>query len=222
MTDRHTSQPTTSGAAPVDPGTAPIGTAPIDMDPIDMDGVEAPLTDKQVADKQVAGDVADGISQTPAAFSGDGDPADAVEADLAELDVAALVSERDSFRDLAQRLQADFENYRKRVATQQADEVDRATGRLAEALLPVLDASEAAFVQHPAEVGPLFNVLLGGLRKLGLEALNLHEQPFDPVVADAVLHEPGDEGAPVVSEVLRTGYTWKGKVLRPAMVKVRG
>ena len=40
--------------------------------------------------------------------------------------------------------------------------------------------------------------------------------------ADAVLHEPGDSAEPVVSEVLRTGYTWKGKVLRPAMVKVRG
>ena len=144
-------------------------------------------------------------------------------AEAVELDVQELLDERDSYKDIALRLQADFENFKKRVVAQRADEVDRATGRLAEALLPVLDAAEAAFVQHPAEVEQLFNLLLGELRKQGLEAMNLHEQPFDPAFADAVLHEPADDDAgPVVSEVLRTGYTWKGKVLRPAMVKVRG
>ncbi len=107
------------------------------------------------------------------------------------------------------------------MATQRADDIDRATGRLAEALLPVLDACEAAFLQHPAEVEPLFNLMLSELKKQGLESMNLYEQPFDPHLADAVVHEHG-EGEPVVSEVLRSGYTWNGKVLRPAMVKVRG
>jgi molecular chaperone GrpE len=46
--------------------------------------------------------------------------------------------------------------------------------------------------------------------------------PFDPNQHDAVLHEAGDGGESVVVEVLRTGYAWKGRVLRPAMVKVRG
>jgi molecular chaperone GrpE len=137
-------------------------------------------------------------------------------------EVAALEQERDSYKDIALRLQADFENYRKRITTQHSDDISRATGKLAEALLPVLDACEAAFLRHPAEVEPLFNLLLGELKKQGLEALDLHEQPFDPEVAEAVLHEPGDDTAPVVSDVLRTGYTWKGRVLRPAMVKVRG
>lgn len=153
----------------------------------------------------------------------DADDAEAVAAAEAtiEHDVTALLSERDQFKDIALRLQADFDNYRKRVASQQAHEVQHATGKMAEALLPVLDACEAAFVQHPAAVEPLFNLLLGELRKLGLESMNLHEQAFDPNMAEAVLHEPGD-GDPVVSEVLRSGYTWKGRVLRPAMVKVRG
>jgi molecular chaperone GrpE len=137
--------------------------------------------------------------------------------------VAAIEKERDEMREIALRLQADFENYRKRVSTQQADEVARATGKMAESLLPVLDACEAAFLNHPAEVEPLFNVLLGTLRKEGLEAMNLQDQPFDPAVAEAVIHEPADDaGEPTVTEVLRTGYTWKGRVLRPAMVKVRG
>ena len=100
--------------------------------------------------------------------------------------------------------------------------MQRATGRIAEALLPVLDACEAAFVQHPAELEPIFNVLLGQLRKLGLEAMNLYEQPFDPALAEAVVHEAGEGGDAIVTEVLRSGYTWNGRVLRPAMVKVKG
>ena len=153
-----------------------------------------------------------------------GEPSDASEdgaetPELTELEVALL--ERDEWMDRAQRIAADFENYRRRLSTQRTDDIDRATGRLAEALLPVLDACEAAFLQHPAEIEPLFNLMLSELKKQGLESMNLHEQPFDPHLADAVLHEPG-EGEPVVSEVLRSGYTWNGKVLRPAMVKVRG
>jgi len=139
-----------------------------------------------------------------------------------EHDVATLLAERDSFKDIALRLQADFDNYRKRVATQQEHEVQSATGKMAEAMLPVLDACEAAFVQHPAEVEPLFNLLLGQLKKMGLETMHLDGQPFDPNLAEAVLHEEGDGHGPVVTEVLRSGYTWKGKVLRAAMVKVKG
>lgn len=156
---------------------------------------------------------------------GTGNDADTDAAEAAvEHDVDALLAERDSFKDIALRLQADFDNYRKRVAAQHADEVDRATGKLAESLLGVLDATEAAYVLHPTEVGPLLNTLLGELRKAGLEAMDLHGQPFDPNLADAVLHDAGDgtTDGPAVSEVLRTGYLWKGRVLRPAMVKVTG
>jgi molecular chaperone GrpE len=149
---------------------------------------------------------------------------DSVEAaeELFEHDVHALLAERDSFKDIALRLQADFENYRKRVAVQQNDDVDRATGKIAEAILPVLDACEAAFAHGVAGVEPIWSSLLGILQKQGLEALDLANQPFDPSVAEAVLHEPGDDGEALITEVLRTGYRWKGRVLRPAMVKVRG
>jgi molecular chaperone GrpE len=138
-----------------------------------------------------------------------------------EHDVETLLAERDQFKDIALRLQADFENYRKRVHAQQSDEADRATGRLVEALLPVLDACEAAFAHGADGVEPIWSALLGTLQKQGLEVLDLQDRPFDPAVAEAVLHEPGD-GDPVVAEVLRTGYRWQGKVLRAAMVKVRG
>jgi molecular chaperone GrpE len=138
-----------------------------------------------------------------------------------EHDLVALLAERDQFRDIAQRLQADFENYRRRVVAQQADEIDRATGRLVTALLPVLDACEAAFVHGADGVEPIWSKLIGELQRQGLEAMDLAGKPYDPADAEAVVHEPGD-GDTVVTEVLRTGYRWKGKVLRPAMVKVRG
>ena len=149
-------------------------------------------------------------------------PAESAPIDTSEVDVAAVLAERDEFKDIALRLQADFENYRTRVTQQLIVDVDRATGKFAEALLPVLDACEAAFAHGAETVKPVWSALLDTLQKQGLAALDLLDKPFDPAVAEAVMHEPGDGGEPVVSEVLRTGYEWKGRVLRPAMVKVRG
>lgn len=130
--------------------------------------------------------------------------------------------ERDEFKDIALRVQADFENYRKRAAGQLADEVDRSTGRIVESLLSVLDACEAAVAHGVDGVEPIWSALIGTLQKHGLEALDLEGKAFDPELAEAVVHEEGDGSASTVVEVLRTGYRWKGRVLRAAMVKVRG
>lgn len=142
-------------------------------------------------------------------------------ANVIDTEIHELAAERDQFKDIAQRLQADFENYRKRMSSQVSAEIDRATGKMAEALLPVLDAAEAAYVQHPDEIGPLLNLMLTELRKQGLEVIDLLDEPFDPNLADAVAHEPGDGGEPVVADVLRSGYSWNGRTLRPAMVRTR-
>ena len=141
---------------------------------------------------------------------------------LAELNIDEVIKERDEFKDIALRVQADFENYRKRAAVQLTDEVDRSTGRIVEAMLPVLDACEAAVAHGVEGVENIWSSLLGTLQKSGLEALDLQGQLFDPALAEAVLHEEGDGGEAVVVEVLRTGYRWKGRVLRAAMVKVKG
>ena len=147
-------------------------------------------------------------------------PDDASE--LIEHDINALVAERDQFKDIALRLQADFENYKKRINTQLSDETNRATGRLVEAMLPVLDACEAAYIHGVEGVEPIWSALIKTLEKQGLVALDLLDKPFDPANAEAVVHEEGDGGESVVVEVLRTGYEWKGRVLRAAMVKVKG
>jgi molecular chaperone GrpE len=133
-----------------------------------------------------------------------------------------LLAERNEFKDIALRLQADFENYKKRVSQAQSDEIARATGRLAESLLPVLDACEAAFAHGAEGVEPIWSSLIGALKSQGLVAMDLLDQPFNPELAEAVMTEPGDGAEPIVSEVLRTGYEWKGRVLRAAMVKVKG
>lgn len=145
-----------------------------------------------------------------------------------ELSIEALVEqltrERDEFKDIALRVQAEFENYRKRSAAQLIDESDRNSGRIVEGLLAVLDTCEAAMAHDMAGVEPIFSAMLTALQKQGLEVLDLVNTVFDPSVADAVVHEPadvdGDETK--VVEVLRTGYRWKGRVLRAAMVKVKG
>ncbi|HKH24468.1 MAG TPA: nucleotide exchange factor GrpE, partial [Acidimicrobiales bacterium] len=71
-------------------------------------------------------------------------------------------------------------------------------------------------------VEPIATALYRALEKEGLERIDPKGEAFDPAEAEAVIHEPGDGGEQVVSEVLRTGYRWRGRVLRPAMVKVTG
>jgi len=140
----------------------------------------------------------------------------------AEVTLDDVMKERDEFKDIALRVQADFENYRKRAATQMNDELDRAVGKLVEQLLPVLDACEAAVAHGVEGIEQVWSSLIGALQKQGLEALDLAGKPFNPSLADAVMHEEGDGSESVVLEVLRTGYLWKGRVLRAAMVKVKG
>ena len=186
--------------------------------PSTPDVVDESVVSADIVDGDVDVDIGDGIESSAASAEAAADDA-AVEV---EHDIDALIAERDQYRDIALRLQADFENYRKRIAAQGDAEVDRATGRLAESLLPVLDACEAGFAHAATGIEPIWSALMGALQRQGLEAMDLQDKPFDPSHAEAVIHEPGDDGETIVAEVLRTGYLWKGKVLRAAMVKVRG
>lgn len=133
-----------------------------------------------------------------------------------------IAAERDEYRDALQRLKAEFENYRKRVDRDRQAERERAAEGLVSQLLPILDACEAATAHGEAGVEPIHKQLLDLLEREGLELLLPIGEAFDPNAHEAVLHEEGDGGEPVVVEALRTGYAWHGRVLRPAMVKVRG
>jgi len=159
------------------------------------------------------------------------DPASVAEREAAaivESDLAQLESERSELVDTLRRVQADFENYRKRVLREQTALVDRATERLIEELLPVLDSFEGALAHvatadEPQQIVEGVNgiraQLVAVLEKNGLERIDADGAPFDPNEHEAVMQDEG-EGEPVVSDIVRTGYRLKGRVLRPAMVKV--
>jgi molecular chaperone GrpE len=143
------------------------------------------------------------------------------------VDIDVLQRERDDLLDITRRLQADFENYRKRVLREQTALVDRATEGLLEQLLPVLDSFELAVANLDDSVDDnvrkgiqlVLAELTGVLERSGLERIKANGAPFDPNEHDAVMQDEGD-GDPHVAEVLRPGWKLKGRVLRPAMVKV--
>ena len=139
-------------------------------------------------------------------------------------DLERVTAERDDYLDTARRVQAEFENYRKRVESQRLDQVALAAEAIVIDLLPVLDAGSAALSHGAVDVEPLHSSLLATLTKRGLATVDEVDVTFDPSVHEAVLNEPGDgsEAEPVVTEILRSGYLWNGRVVRPAMVKVRG
>ena len=152
----------------------------------------------------------------------------AEEAAQFESDLASLQRERDDLLDTTRRLQADFENYRKRVLREQTALVERATERLLEQLLPVLDSFELAVrnldesdVDEKVRKGIdlVYAELVAVMERAGLQRIEARDAPFDPNEHEAVLQDDGD-GEPHVEDVLRTGWKLKGRVLRPAMVKV--
>src|SRR5690349_19903323 len=126
------------------------------------------------------------------------------------------------YRDALLRVKADFENYKKRIAKDHAATVERASEKLVVELLPVLDACEAAVAHGVEGVEPIAKSLVDILEKNGLVRLAGEGSPFDPNLHDAVLHEPGAGDEIVITENLRTGTSFTGRVVRPAMVKVRG
>jgi molecular chaperone GrpE len=138
--------------------------------------------------------------------------------------------QRDEYLDALQRLQAEFENYRKRMTRATDDAATRAAGDIVVKLLPALDAfdyAQAHFADAESDEAKALaqtrGLLLAALAKEGLERIDAADVPFDPQVHDAVAHDETDNvQGPVVEEVLRAGYRWKGVVLRPAMVKVLG
>ena len=129
-----------------------------------------------------------------------------------------------------QRLQAEFDNYRKRVLKEQTRTVDFATEPLVSKLLEVLDEFELALIA--AERQPEFERFLQGvemvyaklqeiLRSEGLERIDAEGKPFDPQLHEALLQsDDAEDGEQYVTDVLRSGYTLKGRVLRPSGVKV--
>ena len=194
--------------------------------PVDTNDAVAP--DPRDADGSAASEsLGERLVEQPR-VAGDPDELGADEAGKIVADIDLLQRERDDLLGTSQRLQADFENYRKRVLREQTALVERATEGLIEQLLPVLDSFELAVANLGREtdvenlrkgVELVYAELLGVLERAGLEPIAALGEPFDPNVHEAVMQDDG-AGEPRVGGVLRTGWKLKGRVLRPAMVKV--
>lgn len=147
----------------------------------------------------------------------------------AEADLAKLTADLDDLRQTLQRRQADFDNYRKRIEKERAEDAKRHTARVVEALIPIVDGFEHALAAHrEAEYESyrrgfelIHKQLLDNLARLGVDRVEPLGKAFDPHLHQAMdrtetmEHEDGE-----ILQVFQPGYVFHGRVLRPAMVRV--
>lgn len=147
------------------------------------------------------------------------------------MELAEAQAKSDEYLDKLQRTAAEFQNSRRRQEKQLADEIERASAHIIQRLLPIVDDLELAFQNIPAEVEQGGNAWLEGLRQIQKKLMQLLEDrgvtviakegAFDPSRHEAVSSEPSEtvESGHIIA-TLRTGYEYKDRVLRPALVRV--
>src|SRR6266478_2386791 len=147
----------------------------------------------------------------------------------ADADVAKLATDLEDLRQTLLRRQADFDNYRKRIERERAEDAKRTTARVVEALIPIVDGFEHALAAHrEAEYENyrkgfelIYKQLRDNLAKLGVERIEPLGQHFDPhshQAMDRTETNQAEDGT--ILQVYQPGYVFHGRVLRPAMVRV--
>jgi molecular chaperone GrpE len=181
--------------------------------------------DKDVKININIGQNADSAAPEPSA------EAQAVAADSAkaEAEMAKLAADFDELRQTLLRRQADFDNYRKRIEKERSEDSKRATARVIEGLIPVIDSFESALAAHRETEYEnyrkgfelIHKQLLDNLTKLGVERIEPLGKPFDPHLHQALDRaETTDHADGTILQVFQPGYVFHGRVLRPAMVRV--
>jgi molecular chaperone GrpE len=165
---------------------------------------------------------ADGPVSTGAEMSAGQSDAETSEIELVRAQAA-------EYRDHLQRLQADFENYRKRTTRSQERLVEAELQRFVQQLLEVLDEFDLALLAAEREpdfegfrkgVELVYAKLADTLRTEGLERIEAEGKPFDPTEHEALMQTGEGDGEPHVAEIFRQGYRLRGSVIRPASVRV--
>ena len=174
--------------------------------------------------------------ETEAVDTADG-AAEAVEAEAAEQEapsvsaeeLAAAIAKQEEYLNMAQRVQADFENFRRRNQNVRKEAFDEGARAFAATLLPVIDNLERAIAasQNSADeslrsgVEMVYRQLCEAFEKRGITAIDRKGEKFDPNLENAVMQGAPEDGEPgTVCEVFQKGYQMEGMVLRHAMVKV--
>jgi molecular chaperone GrpE len=181
-----------------------------------MDGQEPTIDASQDVE-------ANGVADPPA--GGDATSAATLESLTAERD--RLVEEKNDLMDRLLRRQAEFENFRRRAERERADLLEYAHTDSVRAILPILDDFERALKLETADkeyargMELIYQRLLDSLKKLGLEPISSKGQKFDPHVHHAVDTVESDEIEDnTILDEFQQGYNFRGRLLRPAMVKV--
>lgn len=156
--------------------------------------------------------------------------ADAEQGASDEGEAAGLRAENEELSQRLVRLQADYDNFRRRSRQEKEDFAKYASGRLLEELLPVVDNFERAMMASATNsdyealakgVDMIYRQFVTVLEQEGLQAIEAVGQPFDPEFHQAVMQVESDEyDEGIVVEEVQKGYKLKDKVLRPSMVKV--
>jgi molecular chaperone GrpE len=219
------------GAPPAGPEDGPAVSTPSIAAPTSAAPSPTPSAKAKGESKAAATGGDDGPSPGPpgAPVADAGHPdADGEQVSLDLNELAAKAAERDEYLALAQRTQADFENYRKRVARDAAQGEVRGIARLAKELLPGLDNLERALAAQDGQNGQLAEgvklvqaELISALARVGLEAYSPNGERFDPELHEAMAQQPaeGVESGTII-EVYQPGYRLAGTVIRPARVVV--
>jgi molecular chaperone GrpE len=147
----------------------------------------------------------------------------------ADSEMAKLTADLDELKQTLLRRQADFDNYRKRIEKERFEDSKRATARVIEGIIPVIDGFEHALAAHrEAEYENyrkgfelIYRQLLDHLTRLGAERIDPVGKPFDPHLHQAMDRaETADHADGTILQVFQPGYVFHGRVLRPAMVRV--
>jgi molecular chaperone GrpE len=147
----------------------------------------------------------------------------------AAAEMAKLTADLEALRQSMLRSQADFANYRKRIEKERVEDSKRATARVIEGLIPVIDGFEHALAAHREEAYAkhrkgfelIYKQLLDNLTRLGVERIDPLGKPFDPHLHEAMDRTETTEHADgLILQTFQPGYVFHGRVLRPAMVRV--
>ncbi len=167
---------------------------------------------------------ADSSSVNPTAMS---EAAIAAELDQLRVERDGLRAERDELRDTLLRRQAEFENFRKRTERERSELSQYASMDTVGELLPVLDdferalAADSGSAEYAKGVQMIYQRMYEALKKTGLEPIDTNEKPFDPHVHQAIERvETSDSPENTILGEFQRGYNFKGKLLRPSMVRV--
>ena len=153
----------------------------------------------------------------------------AADSPAADAEVAKLVSDLNELRQTLMRRQADFDNYRKRIEKERAEDAKRHTARVIEGLIPIIDGFEHALAAHrEAEYENyrkgfelIYKQLVDNVTRLGVERIDPLGKQFDPHLHQAMDRtETIQQEDGTILQVFQPGYVFYGRVLRPAMVRV--